>query len=53
MGIITAGWDGDTVGNSLGILTSRGLRYVVPVGLEKLIPSVPEAVAAVGSKSFD
>jgi hypothetical protein len=53
VGIITAGWDGGTVGNSLGILTSTGLRYVVPVGLEKLIPSVPEAVAAVGSKTFD
>lgn len=53
VGIITAGWDGGTVGNSLGILTSTGLRYVVPVGLEKLIPSVPEAVASVGSKIFD
>ena len=53
VGIITAGWDGGTVGNSLGILTSTGLRYVVPVGLEKLIPSVPEAVASVGSKTFD
>jgi hypothetical protein len=53
VGIITSGWDGGTVGNSLGILTSTGLRYLVPVGLEKLIPSVPEAVAAVGSKTFD
>jgi hypothetical protein len=53
VGIITAGWDGGTVGNSLGILTSTGLRYLVPVGLEKLIPSVPEAVASVGSKTFD
>jgi hypothetical protein len=53
VGIITAGWDGGTVGNSLGILTSTGLRYLVPVGLEKLIPSVPEAVASVGSKRFD
>lgn len=26
---------------------------MVPVGLEKLIPSVPEAVASVGSKTFD
>jgi hypothetical protein len=53
VGIITSGWDGATVGNSLGILTSTGLRYLVPVGLEKLIPSVPEAVASVGSKTFD
>jgi hypothetical protein len=53
VGIITSGWDGGTVGHSLGILTSTGLRYLVPVGLEKLIPSVPEAVAAVGSKTFD
>jgi len=53
VGIITSGWDGGTVGNSLGTMTSTGLRYIVPVGLEKLIPSVPEAVAAVGAKTFD
>jgi hypothetical protein len=53
VGIITAGWDGGTVGNSAGILNSTGLRYIVPVGLEKLIPSVPEAVSSVGSKIFD
>jgi len=53
VGVITSGWDGGTVGNSLGILTSTGLRYVVPVGLEKLIPSVPDACASVGSKTFD
>jgi hypothetical protein len=53
VGIITSGWDGGTVGNSLGTLTSTGLRYLVPVGLEKLIPSVPDAVASVGAKTFD
>lgn len=53
VGVITSGWDGGTVGNSLGILSSTGLRYVTPVGLEKLIPSVPDAVAAVGAKTFD
>jgi hypothetical protein len=53
VGVITSGWDGGTVGNSLGTLSSTGLRYIVPVGLEKLIPSVPEAVAAVGAKTFD
>jgi len=53
VGVITSGWDGGTVGNSLGILTSTGLRYIVAVGLEKLIPSVPDAVCAVGAKTFD
>lgn len=53
VGVITSGWDGGTVGNSLGILSSTGLRYITAVGLEKLIPSVPEAVAAVGAKTFD
>ncbi len=53
VGVITSGWDGGTVGKSLGILSSTGLRYVTAVGLEKLIPSVPAAVAAVGAKTFD
>lgn len=53
VGTVTSGWDGGTIGNSLGIMTSTGLRYLVPVGLEKMVPSVPEACRAVGAKTFD
>ena len=53
VGVITSGFDGGTVGNSLGIMTSTGLKYIVPVGLEKLVASVPEAVKHAGAKTFD
>jgi hypothetical protein len=53
VGVITSGFDGGTVGNTLGIMTSTGLRYVVPVGLEKLVPSVVESTLYTGAKTFD
>jgi hypothetical protein len=53
VGVITSGWDGGTVGNSIGIMTSTGLKYVVPVGLEKLVPSVKESVKYTGAKTYD
>jgi hypothetical protein len=53
VGVITAGWEGGTVGNSLGIMTSTGLRYLAPVGLEKLVPSVRESVRYTGAKTYD
>jgi hypothetical protein len=52
-GIITAGYDGGTVGASIGTITSQGLKYVIPVGLEKLIPSVREAASCTGAKTYD
>lgn len=53
VGVVTSGFDGGTVGNTLGYMSSTGLDYVLGVGLEKLIPSVPEAVAVTGAKTFD
>lgn len=53
VGVITSGWDGGTVGNSIGIVTSTGLKYIAPVGLEKLVASVPEAVRVTGAKGYD
>jgi len=53
VGVVTSGFDGGTVGNTLGYMSSTGLDYVIGVGLEKLIPSTPEAVRAVGAKTFD
>jgi hypothetical protein len=53
VGIITAGYDGGTVGASIGTITSQGLNYIIPVGLEKLVPSVKEAASYTGAKTFD
>ncbi|MBQ3104566.1 MAG: hypothetical protein IJC59_01745 [Lachnospiraceae bacterium] len=46
VGIITAGFDGGTVPRILGTVTSKGLTMITPVGLEKLVPSVPASAKA-------
>jgi hypothetical protein len=51
VGILTAAPDGGTVARILGPVTSQGLRLIVPVGLEKLVPSVPAAEKALGGAS--
>ena len=53
VGVITSGFDGGTVAATLGTMTSTGMRYIFPVGLEKLVPSVPEACRWVGAKRLD
>jgi hypothetical protein len=53
VGVILGGFDGGTVGASIGTVVSQGLKYIVPVGLEKLIPSVREAVEWTGAKTLD
>ena len=53
VGVVVAGFDGGTMGQTMGTVMSQGLRYIVPVGLEKMIPSVPEAAEAVGAKRLD
>lgn len=40
VGIITSGFDGGTVPRIIGPVTSKGLKFITPVGLEKLVPSV-------------
>ena len=39
--------------NIIGPVTSNGLRWICPVGLEKLVPSVKESCQAVGAKRID
>jgi len=51
--VIAAGFDGGTMGATLGTVVSQGLKYIVPVGLEKMVPSVEEATAWTGAKTFD
>jgi hypothetical protein len=53
VGVISSGFDGGTMGATLGTAVSQGLKYIVPVGLEKLVPSVEEACAWTGAKTLD
>jgi len=53
VGVISAGFDGGTVGATIGTVVSQGLKYIVAVGLEKLVPSVDKAASAAGAKSLD
>lgn len=53
VGIVTAGFDGGTIAKVIGPVTSAGLKIIVPIGLEKLVPSVPEACRAVGARDID
>lgn len=46
VGIIASGFDGGTVAKVIGPVTSKGILMITPVGLEKLIPSVPAAAKA-------
>jgi hypothetical protein len=48
IGIITSGFDGGTVPRIIGPVTSKGLTLITPVGLEKLVPSVPASAKAIG-----
>ena len=51
--VIAAGFDGGTMGATIGTAVSQGLKYIVPVGLEKLVPSVDTCTAFTGAKTFD
>ncbi len=53
VGIVTAGFDGGTIPRVIGPVTSNGLKFITPVGLEKLVPSVIESCRAVGARSID
>jgi len=53
VGIITTGFDGGTVARFLGTVTSTGLTLIVPVGLEKLVPSVKDSATYTGAKTLD
>jgi len=47
-GVLVGSPEGGTIGASLGILSARGCHLIVPVGLEKLVPSVMEAARHTG-----
>jgi hypothetical protein len=53
VGVILGGFDGGTAGATIGTVVSQGLKYIVPVGLEKMVSSVREAVEWTGAKTLD
>ena len=52
VGVLVANDQGGTIGMALGIVAARGCHLIVPVGLEKLIPSVERAAAQCGTLRF-
>ena len=52
VGMFVAHSSAGTIGYAYGILCARGCRLIVPVGLEKLIPSVPRAAQRCGQDTF-
>ncbi len=51
-GVFVAHPTGGTIGRALGIVAGRGSHLIVPVGLEKMIPSVSLAARSCGSRVF-
>ena len=51
-GVIVAGDSGGTIGTVLPTLLARGAHLIMPVGLEKLVPSVIEASERCGIGRF-
>lgn len=45
--------EGGTIGWAIGTILARGLRLIVPVGLEKLVASVEKAVTSCGQLTLD
>jgi hypothetical protein len=50
--VLAASEVGGTIGTVLAIILARGSHLIVPVGLEKLIPSVAEAAQVTGIVRF-
>jgi hypothetical protein len=48
VGVLMASREGGTIGRTLGIVKARGANLIMPIGLEKLIPSVSEAARYLG-----
>jgi len=52
VGVFVANPAGGTIGWSYGILSARGCHLIVPVGLEKLVPSVRAAARLCGQETY-
>lgn len=51
-GILTCGQTGGTIGMAWPVVTARGSHLVMPIGLEKLVPSVIDAARHSGIHHF-
>ena len=51
--VMVAHPEGGTIGWAIGTLWARGIRLIVPVGLEKLVPSIKKSVELCGQQSLD
>ncbi|HEY4761021.1 MAG TPA: hypothetical protein VIH42_10620 [Thermoguttaceae bacterium] len=51
--VFMANPEGGTIGWAIGTILARGIRLIVPVGLEKLVPSVRKAVTMCGQRTLD
>jgi hypothetical protein len=51
-GVFCAHPEGGTIGYAYGMISARGLQLIVPVGLEKLVPSVPKAARHLGQETL-
>ena len=52
-GVFVGHPEGGTIGWAMGTILAQGIQLIVPVGLEKLVPSVKKAVALCGQQRFD
>lgn len=52
IGVLVGDKNGGTIGKALGTVLARGAHFIVPVGLEKLIPSVPAASQWMGINNY-
>ncbi len=53
IGILASHPQGGTIGAAWSIVTARGSHFIAPVGLEKLVHSVPEASKVTGQLSWE
>lgn len=53
VGIMLGNKVGGTIGKIIGPVVSRGVKLIIPVGLEKLIPSVKLASSVLGIEELD
>jgi len=53
VGVLLASERGGTIGDIIGKVMAKGINLVVPVGLQKLVPSVVQAADALGIYKVD
>jgi hypothetical protein len=53
VGVLAAHPMGGTIGKALGITAARGSNFIIPIGLEKMIPDVTTASNTAGIQTFD